>query len=179
MPTNTEPGESQPPITIPPSGDLNHSLSVSYACVPSVALKITDVVVPQCPVFPVERCLDVAKSKKCNWLQHALQLLQTENLTSGDNITWAAYHAAMQPPMEDPLCTLLLYEKAATPAMIKHGMDVIRQAIQFFNPGQIPVITFDQPLFALAKFVQWKWPNTHGERLQVVMLGGLHIEMAL
>jgi hypothetical protein len=96
---------------------------------------------------------------------------------------WAAYHAAMQPPIRDPpaLCTLLpmFYKKAATHAMIEHDMDVIPQSIQFLNPGQIPVITFDQPLFAMAKFVQWTWPNTHGEQLQVVMLGGLHTEMAL
>ena len=51
--------------------------------------------------------------------------------------------------------------------------------MEYLNPGQIPVTTFDQPLFALAKFVQWKWPDTHGENKQVVMLGGLHTEMAL
>ena len=58
-------------------------------------------------------------------------------------------------------------------------MDVERQAIQFLNPAQIPITTFDQPLFALAKFVQWKWPDTHGEKVHVIMLGGLHTEMAL
>ena len=70
----------------------------------------------------------------------------------------------------------LFYEKAATPAMIKHGMDVIKNAIEHLNPGQIPVTTFDQPLFALAKHIQWRWPETHGESKHVVMLGGLHIE---
>ena len=63
--------------------------------------------------------------------------------------------------------------------MIKHGMEVLQQATHFLNPGQIPVTTFDQPLFALAKFIQWKWPATHGENMHVVMLGGLHTEMAL
>ena len=43
--------------------------------------------------------------------------------------------------------------------MIKHGIDVQKWAIQYLNPGQIPVTTFDQPLFALAKLVQWKWPE--------------------
>ena len=71
------------------------------------------------------------------------------------------------------------YEKSATPAMVKHGMDVQKQAIEYLNPGQIPVTIFDQPLFALAKFVQWKWPDTYGEQKYVVMFGGLHIEMAL
>ena len=73
----------------------------------------------------------------------------------------------------------LFYEKAATPAMVKHGMDVIQDAITLVNPGQIPVIVFDQPLFTIAKTVQWKWPDTHGEGKFVVMLGGLHLEMAL
>ena len=58
-------------------------------------------------------------------------------------------------------------------------MDLQRQAIQFLNPGQIPVTTFDQPLFALAKLVQWKWPETHVVRVHIVMLGGLYTEMAL
>ena len=63
--------------------------------------------------------------------------------------------------------------------MIKHGMDVQKWVIQYLNPGQIPVTTFDQPLFALAKLVQWKWPESHGEAKHVVMLGGLYTEMAL
>ena len=46
------------------------------------------------------------------------------------------------------------------------------------NPGQVPVVTFDQPLFAIAKQVQWNWPSTHGEDFFVIILGGLHIEMA-
>lgn len=73
----------------------------------------------------------------------------------------------------------MFYVKAATPAMVKHGMDVLRQAKTFLNANQIPVITVDQPLFALAKMVQWKWPASHGEQGYVVLLGGLHIEMAL
>ena len=39
-------------------------------------------------------------------------------------------------------------------------------------------MAFDQPLFALTKQIQWKWPKTHGEGKLVVMFGGLHIEMA-
>ena len=38
--------------------------------------------------------------------------------------------------------------------MITHGMDVQRRATEFLNPGQMPDTAFDQPLFALAKFVQ-------------------------
>ena len=61
--------------------------------------------------------------------------------------------------------------------MIRHSMSVVRKAVQFLNPGQIPVVTFDQPLYAIAKQVQWNWPEQFGEDQFVVMLGGLHIEM--
>ena len=81
----------------------------------------------------------------------------------------------MQHNTEDlpAVCALLplFFEKSANPAMIKHGMDMQKQAFQYLNPGQISVTTLDQPLFALVKLVQWKWPDTHGESLHVVMLG--------
>ena len=32
--------------------------------------------------------------------------------------------------------------------MIKHGLDIQRRAIEWINPGRIPVTTIDQPLFA-------------------------------
>ncbi len=62
--------------------------------------------------------------------------------------------------------------------MIKQSMDVIWNAVEHLNPGQTPVITFDQPLYAMAKQIQWKWPEEYGEDKIVIMFGGLHIEMA-
>ena len=61
--------------------------------------------------------------------------------------------------------------------MILHSMNVIRSAVHYINRGQTPVITLDQPLFAIAKQIQWNWPASHGENQFVIMLGGLHIEM--
>ena len=46
------------------------------------------------------------------------------------------------------------------------------------NPGQTPIIGMDQPLYALAKQIQWERPRAYGESSYVVMMGGLHIEMA-
>ncbi|KAJ8872245.1 hypothetical protein PR048_025847 [Dryococelus australis] len=74
-----------------------------------------------------------------------------------------------------------LYNKTRKPkstAMTRHSMYVVQKDVDFLNPGQFPVITFDQPLFALVKKIQWKWPELYGEEKIVVMLGGLHIEMA-
>ena len=63
--------------------------------------------------------------------------------------------------------------------MVKHGINVIKQATEHVNPGQVPVLTVDQPLYAIAKKIQWMWPRVYGEGKLVVMMGGLHVEMAL
>ena len=102
--------------------------------------------------------------------------------SSNDAVTWAAYHASTKIEKDQPALTALLrlfYEKAATPAMVKHGMIVLKQIVTFLNPDQIPIIAVDQPLFVLSKMFQWKWPSSHGEQAYIVMQGGLHVEMAL
>ena len=57
-------------------------------------------------------------------------------------------------------------------------MNIIAQAIQCINPGQIPVIAFDQPLYAIAKKLQWYYPHQYGTGKFVIMMGALHIEMS-
>ena len=57
-------------------------------------------------------------------------------------------------------------------------MDMVKRAVEHLNAGQTPVLTFDQPLFALAKQIQWQCPEKFGEEKIVVMFGGLHLEMA-
>jgi len=51
--------------------------------------------------------------------------------------------------------------------VIKHRINVLWRGTEHLNPGQIPVMAFEVPLFALAKFIQRRWP------------GGLHIERAI
>ena len=53
-----------------------------------------------------------------------------------------------------------------------------KELLQFFVViGQTLIVTVDQPLFALAKEVQWAKPETLGEYKLLVMMGDLHIEM--
>ncbi len=61
--------------------------------------------------------------------------------------------------------------------MIRHAMDVVKAAVDVVNPGQVPIIACDQPLYAIAKQIQWSWSSTHGEDHYVVMFRGLHFEM--
>ena len=56
-------------------------------------------------------------------------------------------------------------------------MDVVKKAVESLKPGQIPVVTVDQPLYTIAKQIQWNRTGSHGEERFIVMFGGLHIEM--
>ena len=55
----------------------------------------------------------------------------------------------------------------------------LRNAVNIVNHGQLPAIACDQPLYKIAKDIQWTWSETHGGDSYVVMLGGLHINMTL
>ena len=61
----------------------------------------------------------------------------------------------------------LFPDKAASPSMIKHAMQLTIQT---------GVLGADQPLYAIAKQLQWTFPESSGEDKLVVMLGALHIE---
>ena len=174
FPSPNKPGECRPPFTVLPE---------NYTTVPAVATAKSNTVVPEVKVEQTKVCLDKALEVENEWVQISTRLLKKEEIEKGDAIAWAAYHASQKTPTHGlpALCAMLplFYEKSATPAMIKHGMDLVKEATNLLNPGQIPVITFDQPLFALAKLVQWHFSATHGEGQYVAMLGGLNTEIAL
>ena len=56
----------------------------------------------------------------------------------------------------------VFYEKAASMAMQKHAMLMSKKATSFVNPGQIPVIVGDCPLYAIQKKCQWRYPQEVG-----------------
>jgi len=72
----------------------------------------------------------------------------------------------------------LVQEEAASAAMICHAIDVITKAVNFLNQGQVPVLAYDQPLYAIAKKIQWNFPAVYGEKKLVVMFCGFHTELA-
>ena len=57
-------------------------------------------------------------------------------------------------------------------------MTLCTELTQYLNPGQTPVLTADQPLFAIGKEIQWCFPEL-GEEKILMMFGGLHIEMSI
>ncbi len=112
------------------------------------------------------------------WLE---EVCINQTINDKVDITWAAHHASNKrnQPFQVSITSLmpLIRDQAHSVATIKHCMQTIRDTVAFLNPGQIPVIAADQPLFSLAKQIQWQWPE-YREDKYVVMFGGLHIEMA-
>jgi len=101
-----------------------------------------------------------------SWLEHLKQVMCSDTLKEDEMISWAAYHANQQASgqTEDRNVDLtsllpLFYDEAKSVAMIRHAMDVVKTAVDVLNPGQIPVLTCDQPLYTLAKQIQWSWPK--------------------
>lgn len=72
----------------------------------------------------------------------------------------------------------LFPDQVKSAAMIRHSMTIVKKTVNYLNPRQTPVMAADQPLYALAKQVQWTWPNIFNEEKFVVMFGGLHVELA-
>ena len=115
-------------------------------------------------------------------MRNVHEILLDIEIEAPKNISWAAYHAhcyQMKDITVSPSALLpLFHENAHSVAMIRHSVNIIRNAVDHVNNGQVPVITFEQPLYAIAKQILWKWPDVYGEEEFVIMLGGLHIEKA-
>ena len=117
-------------------------------------------------------------NEEYSWLE---EVFLTEDVADAVSITWSAHHATQKRshPFEVSISAVmpLWRDQAHSVATIKHAMAKVRDTVAFLNPGQTPVIAADQPLYALAKRMQWKWPE-YGEDKFVIMFGGRHIEMA-
>ena len=154
----------------------------NVADVPPVTTNMKNIYVPATSVVSLARDnFKKQTEEEYMWLEHARRVIE-DNTETDENISWSALHASRQPQLArtiSPTALLPLFlDSAHTVAMIRHSMDVVKNTVEHVNPGQTPVATLDQPLFALAKQIQWKWPEKYGEDKMVVMFGGLHIEMA-
>ena len=121
----------------------------------------------------------ISREKEDGWLRVMSVLLKKEKLGPKDFASWPAYHANRQSAERRAVSHIALMplftEPAHTVATIMHAMKMVAKAIHHLHPGQTPVITMGQPLFSIAKQIQWAWPHVFGEDRFVVVMGGLHI----
>lgn len=154
-----------------------------YANVPPVivSLKVAEVPQPNGPVQP-QTLEHLQQAQDCNkgWVELVSQHADEEDLPVNVSLSWSAYNASkedIQPAMPCIQSLLPLFrDSSKSPAMIRHAIDVMSKVIQYLNPQQIPVVTADEPLYEIAKQIQWAIPE-YDEKHLVVMLGGLHIEL--
>ena len=147
---------------------LNQNSTSSVATLPPVytnvlltSIKSKEFKVPMVDglVMPTTfQTVAAAKEAEVEWLQTLMAASLKEQLDETDWISWSAYHSSVQEAMVPPsaINTLLplFLDNAHSIAMIKHFMSIVKAVVQHLNPGQAPVLTADQPLFALAKQIQ-------------------------
>ena len=180
---STNSGEGRKRVHLPPQGKTAE-LPETYSVVPYVDYQTSKMKVPWRSTFfnPNPAFMDDELERENEWLRKATQLHE-KSLQKEDRVAWAAFHAAKQASSPESTCSQGLFplfkEKAATLSMVKHGMDIIKATVNYLNPGQIPIMVCDQPIYALAKKVQWLLPAMYGEDNFLLWPGGLHIELAL
>ena len=130
---------------------------------------------------PVYDRVKEAKRKDESWMAHVTTILQHDTLPQGEVITWSGYNSRiMSDESVKPRAQIgilpLFQDKAASLSKMKHAMEFTVQGTEFLNPGQTGLLGGDQPLYALAKQLQWKFPFTLVEDKLVVMMRALHIE---
>ena len=68
-------------------------------------------------------------------------VLRLDKLQKGQPISWAAYYASRYLPVQDPCSIMALLphflEKADSPAMVKHGLDMLKCITEFLNVGKM------------------------------------------
>ena len=161
-------------------------LSKSYTKIRPVALKVNHFHGPKIngTLKPDDHLLPDAMATEYGWLGKVVSFFEhPEGSKNSENVSWAAFHAATQPPITKPTAINALlpmfHEKARTHATILHAMEIVENAAKWFDERQTPIIAMDQPLYALAKEIQWSSSTPYTDENYVVVLGGLHIEMCV
>ena len=70
----------------------------------------------------------------------------------------------------------LINEKVSLLKVQHHIMSIVQKAIKFLNSNQVPIDVSDQPVYALSKEVQIRYPETFGDERYITLLGDLHTE---
>ena len=155
FPTGSNSGIARNPVDIDPSQPCKYALPDNYTAVScdTSQLSVSEYTAP----LEFQNVLQVEKAAEARWIQHGIELLHKDTLGKEEYISWGAFHASLtsnhtNPPSLNALLPLF-YEKAATVAIVKHAMTILQQMTDRLNPGQTPVMAFDQPLTQICRVV--------------------------
>ena len=113
----------------------------------------------------------------------SLKLLNVTKIIIENGSLWTAYYASITkslpfPPSQSYMLTLFM--SPTSPTMAWHSMKILRDTTKHLNPNQSIVMVADQSFFALAKKIQWKFPQTKFVRESfLVILGLMHTKKML
>ena len=115
---------------------------------------------------------------EAQWLRHIHSRLDQSDVSL--DLSFSAYYASHQDRtlLSRGIGAMLplFYERSDTVPMIMHGMKLQVDITKYLNPGQMPVMCGDGPIYTLMKLVQWNYPEQFGEDKFFVMFAGFHIE---
>lgn len=185
-PTVDKMGVEPPPLSLDDLGDTTITLPEDFSVVPYIDEYAGDVTLPAMPDGTVQSICSSnprAAVPEQGWLEHVHKILgEDDGKLSEVPVTYSGFFSHSQDDNVRPRATVgvfpVFYEKASSIAMQKHAMLIVKKATEFVNPGQIPIIEGDCPLYALQKKCQWLFPEEVGESKMVCFIGFLHIEMA-
>lgn len=143
MPTTENYGAEREPIKLPDNTTGILQLPDQYTIVPAVQCDTSKLKVPERQATSTAnrlRNLDEPKEHEENWLSHAQQILVKEaQIQEGELITWSSYHddkerGSASTPGQGVLLPLFSEKAASVAAMVRHGMDIIKQITHYLNP---------------------------------------------
>ena len=177
-------GICRPAIKLEHNIKSKPKLPDSYVIVPPVELRNEDLFVPRNGhgnIRPTHSLIPGVEVKDESWVSHVMEMLKKDEVEKGDVVTWAGFNSqlasydSIKPQAEIGILPLFP-DKAASPSMMKHAMEIVKENTEFINAGQIPVLGADQPLYAICKQLQWQFPESLGDDKFIMQLGALHIE---
>lgn len=124
--------------------------------------------IPQIEIEWDTSCATNALNLVQNWLTSSAEDIES-------TISWATFHSRQSTTRDVNICNSamlpLLKDNINSLSVVRHSMSIIISAMSKVNPGQVPTITGDEPVFARLKTIQWLYPEQYGEDKIVVMLG--------
>ena len=122
----------------------------------------------ECTLTRDGKLVKSAIADKKKWQTAAHRLVSEAVQIVDDPIGWVAFHAIAQQPRDFYVTNTSLLplfpDDSKSVAMIRHSMDVVQRVAHLLNTVQVPVLTLDQPLFTIAKKIQWNWSDMYLEK---------------
>ena len=132
-----------------------------------------------CDLKKDPRPLDEFLQNGYRWLEHVRLFINQEGLPNSTMLSWGAYFADLYPntqPKTLGYMNPLFREPSTSPMMVYHAINQTIAMTNHLNPGQVPILVADQPLYQLIKRLQHKYNDSIGEHKFIAILGPMHVE---